>query len=241
VVEQALDVDIRSWAENVRREVYDAASEWCSRDRLGRVAPFAVGAGQILAALDGLERRTRRSVWNMQPGLRYAPSASTAELDARSRRRGVEIRFLADGRSESVHPLLQSVEHGRARITAANIRVLVVDEEIVVCEGPHTRSGDVTAWQVHDPDLRERVLDLWRVCWNTARPAALPIGADRLLDDRELEVARLMCLGHTDKHIARELELSTRSIQRDVGSVLAHVGAQSRSEAVARILGVTEE
>lgn len=241
MVEQVLDVDLRSRAENVRREVYDAASEWCSRDRLGRVAPFAIGASQILAALDGLERRTRRAVWNMQPGARYAPSATTAELDARSRRRGIETRFLVDARSESFHPLLQSLEHGQARVTPANFRVLVVDEEIVLCEGPHTRSGDITAWQVHDQVLRERVLDLWRVCWSTARPAALPLGADRLLDDRELEVARLMCLGHTDKHIARGLELSTRSIQRYVGSVLAHVGAQSRAEAVARILGVTDE
>jgi DNA-binding CsgD family transcriptional regulator len=229
--------DVRLMGERLRREVYDAAMKWEPHRRDNVVVPFGFGVEQIHDGLRALEPTVRCSVWNRQPGLRYMPGTRMSELDQRSRRRGLELRFLTDGHPETRHPLLQSVEQGAARVTSADIQVLVTDEAHVVCEGPHTRSGEITAWRLIGPCLLEAGLRLMRECWATARPAELPATASRLLDARELQVADALCLGRDDRRIAHDLGISVRSVQRDVRTVLAHLGARTRSEAVARILG----
>jgi DNA-binding NarL/FixJ family response regulator len=57
------------------------------------------------------------------------------------------------------------------------------------------------------------------------------------LTPRELEVLRLMALGHGNKQIAAQLEISEHTAKFHVSSVLAKLGAQSRTEAV--MIGIT--
>ena len=54
------------------------------------------------------------------------------------------------------------------------------------------------------------------------------------LTSRELEVLRLMGEGHGNRIIARELGISTHTVKFHVASVLAKLGAHTRTEAVAR-------
>ncbi|HEV8358008.1 MAG TPA: LuxR C-terminal-related transcriptional regulator [Gemmatimonadales bacterium] len=54
------------------------------------------------------------------------------------------------------------------------------------------------------------------------------------LTPRELEVIRLMALGLGNKTIARELGISTHTAKFHVASVLAKLGAHSRTEAVSQ-------
>jgi DNA-binding NarL/FixJ family response regulator len=57
------------------------------------------------------------------------------------------------------------------------------------------------------------------------------------LTPREVEVLRLMALGHGNKQIAAQLEISEHTAKFHVSSVLAKLGAQSRTEAVT--IGIT--
>jgi pimeloyl-ACP methyl ester carboxylesterase/DNA-binding CsgD family transcriptional regulator len=61
-----------------------------------------------------------------------------------------------------------------------------------------------------------------------ARPAA-PAGA---LTPRQREVLRRVAFGQTDKLIARELQLSPRTVEMHVASAMKALGSKTRSEAV---------
>jgi DNA-binding CsgD family transcriptional regulator len=54
------------------------------------------------------------------------------------------------------------------------------------------------------------------------------------LSRREVEVVRLVAIGHTNREIARELFLSPRTVEMHVGSILAKLDCRSRADAVRR-------
>lgn len=220
--------------------VFDAAAAWNKRADAGPLEPFGFGIARIRNNLISLERSTEMSLWNLQPGSRFQPGDGSLDLDVRARRRGVEIRFMTDVRGERLNPLLQSLEHGSARITAASVRVIVVDERRVICEGPLTRSGEATAWEVVDPGLRDEIVRVWAGWWVAARTATLPTGGTELIGERGLRVADAMCQGLSDASIADALGLSLRSIQREVGLLRNYLGVTSRTEVVAILLGGNE-
>ena len=67
------------------------------------------------------------------------------------------------------------------------------------------------------------------------RPLSAPASAMRLAEDltaREVEVLRLMARGQTNKQLAAQLEISEHTAKFHVSSVLAKLGARTRTEAV---------
>lgn len=58
------------------------------------------------------------------------------------------------------------------------------------------------------------------------------------LTPRELEVLQLMARGLTNRQIARRLEISEHTVKFHAGAVLGKLNARSRTEAVARAIGV---
>ncbi|HWG99970.1 MAG TPA: AAA family ATPase [Pilimelia sp.] len=68
------------------------------------------------------------------------------------------------------------------------------------------------------------------------RPGAGPGGAVGTLSERELEVARLVATGLTNKEIARRLHLSPKTVEAHLAKVFAKLDVRSRVE-VARVLG----
>jgi DNA-binding NarL/FixJ family response regulator len=56
------------------------------------------------------------------------------------------------------------------------------------------------------------------------------LGSD--LTEREIEVLRLMALGHANKTVARDLTLSVHTVRNHVQSILTKLGAHSKLEAV---------
>jgi DNA-binding NarL/FixJ family response regulator len=51
------------------------------------------------------------------------------------------------------------------------------------------------------------------------------------LSRREVEVVRLVAMGHTNREIARELFLSPRTVEMHVGSILVKLDCRSRRPA----------
>jgi DNA-binding NarL/FixJ family response regulator len=67
------------------------------------------------------------------------------------------------------------------------------------------------------------------------RPPATPANVMRIAEEltaREVEVLRLMARGHTNKQLAVQLNISEHTAKFHVSSVLAKLGAQTRTEAV---------
>jgi DNA-binding NarL/FixJ family response regulator len=67
------------------------------------------------------------------------------------------------------------------------------------------------------------------------RPPATPANVMRIAEEltaREVEVLRWMARGHTNKQLAAQLNISEHTAKFHVSSVLAKLGAQTRTEAV---------
>jgi DNA-binding NarL/FixJ family response regulator len=116
------------------------------------------------------------------------------------------------------------------------MRLIVIDERAAVVEGPLTVEGHTTAWLATDGEILTRALDVWSATWAESRPALAP-GESPPLNERQLEVARGVCLGRTDAAIARQLAISERTVARDVAAILEVTRAGSRVEAVLNMLG----
>ena len=69
----------------------------------------------------------------------------------------------------------------------------------------------------------------------TGRPAPRPArrcnGSNGGLTRREVEVVRLVAMGHTNREIARQLFLSPRTVEMHVGSILVKLDCRSRADA----------
>jgi DNA-binding NarL/FixJ family response regulator len=79
------------------------------------------------------------------------------------------------------------------------------------------------------------ILDPAYLPWMTGQMTAQPIGApadDEALTPRERDVLQLMAQGLPNKQIAARLSISTHTAKFHVASVLAKLGAASRTEAV---------
>jgi DNA-binding CsgD family transcriptional regulator len=221
--------ELRALADSVR-----AALTETSRST-GRDLQHWRGLDAILDALDGLERTTRRSIWNMQPRIQFDPEDPSAEAAGSSEARGVETVLITRPATLDVNPLLPSI-HPDARIGPVFLRGLVLDEERVVIEGLDTADGAPTAWLTDRPALVVLMLELWHRTLALSVPVLAP-GQQPLLSPRQLRVARLLSLGEKDQAIARQLEMSGRTVEREVRAVLEALGARSRTEAVLAMSG----
>lgn len=223
--------DVVRLGEQLKQRVRARASS----DRRRGVALFGVGQEEIMLGLERLEAGCERSVWNANPTCGFDPEDLSLQLNERSRSKGVDFRTVASARAARFHPLLSSIEP-EARVGPAVLKFIVVDGRTAVVEGPDTSTGDTTAWLILDRGLLADLTSMWSALWDVSRP---------LLDDniapplasRQLEVARLMCVGHTDASIARALALSPRSVARDIALIMHVTQSRSRPECVLAMLG----
>lgn len=143
--------------------------------------------------------------------------------------------FITSARTIRMHPLLTSLSP-RVRVGPCALRLVISDSRLAVMEGPDLVDGRTMAWVAAGGEFLERSLEAWHAALAESEPA-LPPGTDPPLDARQLEVARLVCLGSTDAAIARQLQISRRTVARDVSAILDVTEARSRSEAILNMLG----
>ncbi|MEP6815064.1 MAG: helix-turn-helix transcriptional regulator [Marmoricola sp.] len=222
--------ELRTRADAVRDTLAAAASEGPGRD-----LRHLVGIRALVAQLQQLEPSAERSAWVMQPSYFYDPEDPGVELTHAALARGVQTLLLTRPATVQTHPLLPSI-FPTARLAPVFLRAMVVDEERLVVEGPDTANGDRTAWYTTRKSILDGVLDIWHRTLPLSTPI-LPPGTQPPLSRRQLEVARLLAVGEKDVSIARLLNMSARTVERDVRTILHELGAGSRTEAVLVMLG----
>lgn len=222
--------ELRTMADTVREALVDA-SLIAHGDELVRL----VGMSEIAACLTRLEPTARRTVWNMQPRVHYDPHDPGPALTEASERRGVETVLITRPATLLSNPLLPSL-HPTTRTGPVFLRALVVDEARVLVEGLDTAAGEPTAWLTDRMDFVVPVLEIWARTRAMSTPVLGP-GESPGLSKRQIEVARLLATGQKDQAIARQLDMSARTVERDVRAILEELGARSRTEAVLAMSG----
>jgi DNA-binding CsgD family transcriptional regulator len=196
---------------------------------------LGVGQREVMSRLDALETRTRRAVWNSVPTLIFDPEDVSYQLDSRSVRRGIDVQTVTLPRALRFNPLLTSL-NPHVEVGPVLLKSIIVDEVLAVIAGPDTVDGATTAWLATDGTFLEDAIAVWHATMAESRPALAP-GESPPLNERQLEVARGVCLGRTDAAIARQLAISERTVARDVAAILEVTRAGSRVEAVLNMLG----
>jgi len=208
---------------------------------------------QNLAPLEAL---TRRSAWKLTPGS-ADPRSLAVDLNNHSRARGVDLRQVLDlvalGRPIAA---TDQASRDRVRLAPVHVQMMLIDERLVVVEGPVLRPyagasgwlldehlvvvegpvlrpfGGASGWLMDEPGITAAACDLWHETW--ARSAPLPAEA-LVMSDRQRAVASGLIDGETDAAIARRLRVSTRTVSAEVRFLMNAVGASSRYQAAMRL------
>ncbi len=181
----------------------------------------AVGRANINRLIESLTSASRRFVGRMHVEMPFEPLASTVW-------RG---ELVVTGQALVRNPLLASLAPG-VHTGPVPGALAVFDGVYCLMEGLHTPQGHPTAWISHDPGIAGLAQTTWQRVKAQSRPAEQP-----MLTERQVQVAAQLVLGETTRVIARHLGYSERTVERDVEVVTLFVGANSRTAAIARLLG----
>ncbi|HKG24329.1 MAG TPA: helix-turn-helix transcriptional regulator, partial [Thermomicrobiales bacterium] len=67
-------------------------------------------------------------------------------------------------------------------------------------------------------------------------PATISVGPAPSLSPRELEVARLVALGRSNREIGGELSISTATVERHVANIMTKLAFRSRAQIAAWVV-----
>lgn len=205
-----------------------------SAERPGAALPL-VGVQALVLQLQRIAPAATSTSWVLQPHYAYDPEDPGVALTRSARMRGVETELVTLPTTTQTHPLLSSI-FPRTRLGPVFLRALVVDSRQAIVGGADDAMGRRVAWYTTVPQVIDAVVDVWRATLPLCRPILEP-GQQPPLTDRQLEVARLLCVGERDKDIASALSLSQRTTEREVHRLLEVLGAGSRTEAVLLMRG----
>ncbi|MFC7564196.1 LuxR C-terminal-related transcriptional regulator [Actinomadura namibiensis] len=112
------------------------------------------------------------------------------------------------------------------RLGGATPLLLVVDRRSALSW--HADERSVPTPVVHRPAEVERLVHVFEHHWKRASPV-VPVG-EAPLTELQRSIIRSLAMGMTDKATAGALQISTRTVQRQVSQLMQQWGIQSRLE-----------
>ncbi|MCW2866706.1 MAG: hypothetical protein JWR20_894 [Marmoricola sp.] len=220
---------LRAESDDIVDAVVRAARE--GHDRVRRL----VGLRELVGVLRQIEPTATSGTRVIQPAYAYDPEDPGVRLTREARHRGVVTRIITRPATVRTHPLLSSI-FPETLLGPCFLRSMVVDGRTALVGGPDDLEGNRTSFLTTLPEVVDGLGDLWSATVPLCRPILEP-GQRPPLTERQLDVARLLCVGEKDKAIARLLRLSPRTVEREVSAILAGLGVGSRTEAVLAMRG----
>jgi predicted ATPase/DNA-binding CsgD family transcriptional regulator/DNA-binding XRE family transcriptional regulator len=199
------------------------------RLRLAR-AELALARGshdEALAEVDALIATAHNPAKMVLPALWYVRGAALAELRRYDEANAVLAEGFAAAQAGGRRPLASRILAARAAVAIGQRRRA---EAATLLDEAHALIDALCA-TLHEPALRAG----FRQRARAALPA-LPLVTPRQaikhvfdgLTDRELDVARLIAQGYSNRQIAEALGLSERTVGAHVGNILTKLGLRSR-------------
>lgn len=209
------------------RELVDLVTGPLAED--GRAVPL-VGLPARNAELRRLVPHVRARVLVLQTDYAYDPEDPGLQLSRRLGLRGIAVQLLTRPTTPRTHPLLSSI-YPDTLLGPVFVRGMMIDDHTVLLGGPDDAFGNRVSWRTHEPEVVHGFLDVWHDTLPLCEALLAP-DQDPPLTERQLDVARLLCIGEKDKSIARLLDLSPRTVEREVSVLLRVLRVSSRTEAV---------
>ncbi len=162
-------------------------------------------------------------------------SDNPAERDAA--RRGVRMRLIVERELLEEPGAMDDAERSMAageeiRIAESlPIKLVLADRTMALVPlRPNAAEGAVV---VHTSMLLDALVALFDACWERAIPlrlrsSASPGDAPALVTDLDVKVLSLLLTGMTDEAVAKQLDLSARTIQRRIRQLMDLAGARTR-------------
>jgi DNA-binding CsgD family transcriptional regulator/sugar-specific transcriptional regulator TrmB len=157
--------------------------------------------------------------------------------------RGVPHRVLYDtsvaglaGRFDELKDGIRSGEQARV-LPGVPVRALIVDDRLAVLPANSGRMLSEGLLLVRPGNLLLALSSLFELLWERAVPlrfsdvGAGPDEADGGNEDLDRLILRLLAVGLTDQAVARQLNLSQRTVQRHVAALMTRLGARTRLQA----------
>jgi DNA-binding CsgD family transcriptional regulator/sugar-specific transcriptional regulator TrmB len=157
--------------------------------------------------------------------------------------RGVPHRVLYDtsvaglaGRFDELKDGIRSGEQARV-LPGVPLRALIVDDRLAVLPANSGRMLSDGLLLVRPGNLLLALTSLFELLWERAVPLRFPgMGsgpdeADGGGEDLDRLILRLLAVGLTDRAVARQLNLSQRTVQRHVATLMTRLGARTRLQA----------
>ncbi|MET8842881.1 helix-turn-helix domain-containing protein [Streptomyces rubiginosohelvolus] len=240
----ALDIARREAAR-----LMDSYRETMRRRDAGRLLEVITGAEALRHCLRQLQKGAQdEMLWFCKAQYVAMPSGSNRdEFDALAR--GVRYRVLyekaffdADDAVSNVMAGVQAGEIARA-VPHLPLRLAVVDRSVavfpLVSGGPHGSPEEPTTALVRDSNLLAALIALFERYWEDAVPLAID-DPGRLSDDgphppdvlspTDRRLLSLLVAGVSDKTIASQMQLSRRTVQRRIQSMMERSDAATRMQ-----------
>lgn len=186
-------------------------------------------AGAVGALVDSVER----SLYAWQPGPTIATRHEVPQRDLAALRRGAVLRgtygpeFLEEeGALEMIRALSESGEEVRVH-SSLPTPMLLVDDRVTVLP-PH-RDGHpaMGALIVRSSSVTAMATAVYELLWRQSRQLDVVTG-DSSPDEGLLE--EMLLTGFTDQRIARELDISIRTLRRRIAVLMDEYGARTRTQ-----------
>jgi DNA-binding CsgD family transcriptional regulator len=205
-------------------------------------------SAQLVEVVTGVDA-IRRQALNLQLGAReemawfclegnVAMSSSENVEEFKALARGVRYRVVYEtglleepGMMTSLADGIQAGEVARS-IPKLPVRLAIADRSVALCPlVNHDSAGEPTAALVRGSNLLSALIALFEIYWERASPLRVgdtsPGGP---LDADERQLLSLLIGGVSDKSIAKQLDVSYRTVQRRLQELMRRVNAHTRMQ-----------
>jgi DNA-binding CsgD family transcriptional regulator len=135
---------------------------------------------------------------------------------------------------EECRQLIVAEPLGQYLFAVAEVQMKVIDHERVLLDGPSV-GGEPSVMVCRAPAVLEAAMRYWNAVLGSAFDCGQERAAEPRLTERQRLVVGLMQDGMTDEAMARQLEVSVRTVRSDVAAVLEALQVRSRFSAGFRL------